>query len=266
MTSSLQPSSQEDPRRGAAVELPRPRAPRGTELVRLRLLDRPGSLAAVTAHLAEHGVDVLGLEVVDRSPEAAVDDLLLSGDGLHAALVSLGPKAMVLGRRPGVDLRDPALAMAAACEAVSSARTEQDAHRQIVAAGLGLVFAEAGLLCVDRGDGVLAVAATTVPEAPAVLDGRAPSLLASALFSGEPLTAEGRIPWAPPPLQSCLPGGAVAVVPAGPLLLALVRTDDAPFVRVELERLAALLRAALATLGLHETSRRRTRLAEVPRR
>ena len=61
----------------------------------------------MTAHLASHGVDVLRLEVVDRGGGAAVDDLLLSGERLAAALASLGPKAMVLGRRPGVDLRDP---------------------------------------------------------------------------------------------------------------------------------------------------------------
>jgi hypothetical protein len=221
-------------------------------LVRLRLPDRPGSLAAVTSHLAAHGVDVLGLEVVDHGDGTAVDDLLLSGDGLAAALASLGTKAMVLGRRPGVDLRDPGLAMASACEEVSSARTPADAHRRIVRAALGLVFAEAGLLCLSRAGGVLAVAASTAEGLPAAVDGRGPSLLTAALASGEPLTADGRIPWAPPALRDQLPDGSVGVVPAGPLLLALVRADHAPFVPVELARLGALLHAALATLGLHE--------------
>src|SRR5262245_34631831 len=92
-------------------------------LVRLRLPDRPGSLAAVTALLAAHGGDGLGLEVIDHGDGAAVDDLLLSGDGLDTALASLGTRAMVLGRRPGLDLRDPGLAMAEACGEVSSART-----------------------------------------------------------------------------------------------------------------------------------------------
>ena len=223
-------------------------------LVRLRLPDRPGSLAAVTAHLAAHGVDVLGLEVVDHGDGTAVDDLLLSGERLAAALASLGTKAMVLGRRPGVDLRDPGLAMAAACEEVSSARTPAEAHRRIVRAALGLVFAEAGLLCVSREGGILAVAASTAAGLPSAVDGRGPSLLSSALGSCEPLTADGRIPWAPPALQRHLPGGSVGVVPAGPLALALVRADHAPFVPLELARLGALLHAALATLGLHETS------------
>src|SRR5262245_14881960 len=86
-------------RRPAPVEAPRARAPRGTELVRLRLPDRPGSLAAVTAHLASHGVDVLRLEVVDRSGGGAVDDFLLVGTNLGAALATLGQGALVLARR-----------------------------------------------------------------------------------------------------------------------------------------------------------------------
>jgi hypothetical protein len=228
-------------------------------LVRLRLPDRPGSLAAVSAHLAAYGVDVLGLEVVDREDGTAVDDLLLKGDGLMGALASLGTKAMVLGRRPGVDLRDPGLAMAEACEEVSSARTAPEAYRSIVRAALGLVFAEAGLLCISREGGILAVASSTVVGLPSAVDARGPSLLASAHTSGEPLTADGRIPWASPVLQCHLPDGSVGVVPAGPLVLTLVRADHAPFVPLELTRLRALLRAAQATLGLHETPLRQLR-------
>src|SRR5579872_4118720 len=66
--------------------VPRSRPPGGSELVRLRLPDRPGSLAAVLGHLADHGVDVLALEVLDRSSGVAVDDLLLSVAGLDEAL------------------------------------------------------------------------------------------------------------------------------------------------------------------------------------
>ena len=78
-----------DARSPVAVERPRARAPRGAELVRLRLPDRTGSLAAVTGHLASHGVDVLRLDVVDRGPGGAVDDFLLSGGEIDAALASL---------------------------------------------------------------------------------------------------------------------------------------------------------------------------------
>ena len=52
-----------------------PGAPRGARLVRLRVRDRPGSLAAVTGHLAEFGVDVIRVEVLNREAGWAIDDL-----------------------------------------------------------------------------------------------------------------------------------------------------------------------------------------------
>ena len=216
------------------------------ELVRLRLADRPGSLAAVASHLASHGVDVLRLDVVDRASGSAVDDLLVSAAGLDGALATLGPLAIVLGRRPGTDVRDPGLAMAAACEAVASARTGPAAYTQIVRAALGLVVAEAGLLFADREPGVIAVVGSSVAGLPAVIESSGTSLVASALFCGQSLTADGRIPWAPASLRDRLPAGAVAVVPGGPpgLALALVREDHSPFVALELDRLAALMRVA----------------------
>ena len=136
-----------DIRRPAPVDAPRARGPKGTELVRLRLPDRPGGLAAVTEHLASHGVDVLRLEIVDRGGGAAVDDFLLAGPSVGAALATLGPRALVLARRPGIDLRDPALAMAAACECgqLEPGRRSRPTGSSSSAA-LGLVFAEAGLL------------------------------------------------------------------------------------------------------------------------
>ena len=230
------------------AEPARPQAARGAELVRLRLPDRPGSLAAVSSHLAEHGVDVLRLEVVDRGPGGAVDDLLLVGPGLEGALASLGPRALVLGRRAGVELGDPGLEMAIACEVVASARTAPAAYGRLVRAALGLVFAEAGLVFADREPGVLAVLASSVAGIPVAVASEGNSLVASALFCGQNLTADGRIPWAPASVRERLPGGSVAVVPGGGLALALVREDQAPFVPVELERLGALLRVAVRSI------------------
>ncbi len=229
---------------------PRSRAARGAELVRLRLPDRPGSLAGVLGHLATHGVDVLALEVLERSSGVAVDDLLLSGPGLEEALARLGPRARVLARRPGLDLRDSGLAMASACEAVASAPSRQEAHGRIVRAALELVFAEAGILLAQR-DGLLVVLAASEPGLPAGLDSSGPSLISSCLFSGECLTADGRIPWAPARLREALPTGTVAVVPGGSparFVLVLARADHAPFVTLELDRLAGLMRVAIHSL------------------
>ncbi len=228
--------------------VPRRQSARDAELVRLRLPDRPGSLAAVTSHLAEHGVDVLRLAVVDRGPGGAVDDLLLVGPGLEEALASLGSRALVLGRRADVDLGDPALEMATACEAVATARTAPAAYRQLIRAALGLVFAEAGLVFADRGPGVIAVVASSIPGIPVAVESEGGSLVASALFCGESLTADGRIPWAPESIRERLPGGSVAVIPGGGLALALAREDHAPFVAVELDRLAALVRVAVRSI------------------
>jgi hypothetical protein len=206
-------------------------------------------------------VDVLRLEVVDRDQNAAVDDLLLSGPAIGQALTALGPRAMVLARRPGVDLRDPALAMAEACEAVTSASSEQETYARLVGAALGLVFAEAGLVCLRREGGILAVLSSNVEGLPAATSLWGASLIDSALASGECLTADGRIPWAPATIRDGLPPGAVAVVPSragDESVLALVRDDHAPFASAEVARLAALMRVAGQTLRLQRdpTSRR----------
>ena len=63
----------------ALVALPRSRVGTDARLVRLRLPDRPGSLAAIAGHLAAHGLNVLRLEVLDRESGWVVDDFLVAG-------------------------------------------------------------------------------------------------------------------------------------------------------------------------------------------
>jgi hypothetical protein len=240
------------------VAMPHSRAPQGARLIRLRLRDRPGSLAAITRHLAGHDVNVLRLEVLAREGGWAVDDLLVSGAGLTAALAELGPDVAVLANRGNVDLIDPGLAMAGACAAVTAAMTAREAYRQLVGSAIQLVFAEAGFVCIREGHGFLRPLASTVAALP-VLDDTATSLLRSAFFSGECLTADGRVPWAPAEFRELLPGGAVAAIPGGVppfMVLALVRADDTPFAAAELDRLAALVRVAAGTLQLHSATRR----------
>jgi hypothetical protein len=251
-------SPRREDRGPALVELPRARAPLGAQPLRLRVPDRPGGLAGIAGHFAAHGVNVLRREVLGREAGWAIDDFLVSGGGLTAALDELGPEVTVLAHRPGVDLRDPGLAMAAACASVTAAGSARQAHSHLVSAALELVFAEAGFLCVRQGHGFLRPVASTVPGLPVIDDGTA-SLLSSTLFSGECLTADGRIPWAPPSYRGRLPAGAVAVVPGGSppfLLLVLLRDDLAPFAAAELDRLAALARVAAGTLQLHDSSPR----------
>jgi hypothetical protein len=240
------------------VTLPPSRAPHGARLIRLRLPDRPGSLAAITRHLAEHSVNVLRLEVLGREGGWAVDDFLVSGAGLPAALAELEPDITVLANRGNVDLIDPGLAMANACASVTAAMSAREAYRQLVGSAIQLVFAEAGFVCIREGHGFLRPLASTVAGLP-VLDDTATSLLRSAFFSGECLTADGRVPWAPTDFRDLMPDGAVAAIPGGVppfMVLALVRADETPFVAAELDRLAALVRVASGTLQLHSTTRR----------
>jgi hypothetical protein len=235
------------------VEVPRRRAPGDAHLIRVRLPDRPGALAAITAGLATHAVDVLRLEVLGREGGFAIDDMLVAGAGLTDAMAEFGPGVTVLADRPGVDLLDPGLAMASACHSLTVAGNERETYRQVLSASLGLVFAEAGFLCIRQGYGVLRPMASTVPGLPA-LDDQQASLVRSALSSGECLTADGRVPWVAESYRELLPRGTVAVVPGGGepfLVLALIRDDTAPFVAAELDRLAALVEVAVGTLALH---------------
>jgi hypothetical protein len=238
----------------ALVTLPGRSAPRGARLVRLRVRDRPGSLAAVTGHLAEFGVDVIRVEVLNREACWAIDDLLLTGPRLDDALATLGRTAAVLADRLEVDLLDPGIAMANACASVTVAGTAREACRNLVRSALELVFAEAGCVCIRDGHSFLRPVASTVPDLPPLDDGPA-SLLRSALFSGECLTADGRAPWAAERFRAQLPQGSVLAVPGGSapfLVLVLVRDDHAPFVSAEVDRLAALVRVAVGTLQLHD--------------
>jgi len=241
-------------RRPALVPLTASTAPRGARLLRLQVRDRPGNLATVCSRLAEHGVNVLRLEVLARESGFAIDDLLVAGGQIEPALASLGSTATVLANRGNADLLDPVLAMAGACAGVTAATSAREACRQLVQGALELVFAEAAFVCVRDGMHFLRPVASTVLDLPPLEDGPA-SLLRSAIESGECLTADGRAPWAALGFRELLPNGAVLAVPGGSapyLVLVLVRDDDARFVSTEVDRLAALVRVATGTLQLHD--------------
>lgn len=61
-----------------------------TYLLRLVLPDRPGSLGAVATALGAAGVDIESLDVIERGPDGAVDDLVvgLPDGGLADTLIS----------------------------------------------------------------------------------------------------------------------------------------------------------------------------------
>lgn len=74
-------------------------------LLRVVLPDRPGMLGAVATALGEAGADIVSLDVVERGPEGAVDDLLvqLPHGGLADVLITAAqtvPGVVVESLRP----------------------------------------------------------------------------------------------------------------------------------------------------------------------
>ena len=82
-----------------------------TYLLRVLLPDRPGQLGALASALGDAGVDILGLDVVERGPDGAVDDILvtLSRGVMADAVVSTVqavPGAVVESLKPYHAARD----------------------------------------------------------------------------------------------------------------------------------------------------------------
>lgn len=81
-------------------------------LLRVTLPDRPGALGAVATALGRVGADILSVDVVERSPGYAVDDLVLElpPDRLADSLITAAsevPGVVVESIRPYAGLIDP---------------------------------------------------------------------------------------------------------------------------------------------------------------
>jgi hypothetical protein len=82
-----------------------------TYLLRVLLPDRPGSLGAVASAIGNAGGDIVSLDVVERGPEGAVDDILveLPPPGLADVLITAAqsvPGVVVESLRPYLGGRD----------------------------------------------------------------------------------------------------------------------------------------------------------------
>jgi hypothetical protein len=207
--------------------------------LRVSLPDRPGSLAALSRALADAGVNVSSVVVIDRDQGRAVDDLLLewpferSFEAVVQA-VSRCPGARLHGLRHVAEL---------------STTRDSDVMRQVAATPVQAVE-----ILVDALPHVL------LADWAAVIDRRWPR---------EPAYATSGSPLPMPELTGSLDRArnlnvgeetlAIAPVPATSLLFAVSRYSGPAFTRSEVERLAGLV---AVTSAIGHTAYREAETAE----
>jgi ACT domain len=146
-------------------------------LLRVVLPDRPGMLGAVATALGEAGADILSLEVVERGPEGAVDDLLVEmpPGGLADRLISCAQSV------PGVVV-----------ESLRPYRGAQDLHRDLELVDELAAAPQDGLrLLVDNAPGVFRAGWAVL------LEDVGGSLQVHAASSAAPDTTGLTLPWLP---------------------------------------------------------------------
>ncbi|PZS36423.1 MAG: amino acid-binding protein [Pseudonocardiales bacterium] len=148
-------------------------------LLRIQLPDRPGALGAVATALGVVGADILSVDVIERSPGCAIDDLVLElpperlADSLVSAAATV-PGVRVESIRPYAGQLDPHREL----ELLDKLAATPEEPLLVLADGVARIF---------RGGWAL------VLDAPA--DGQAKVLAAS---SGAPEIASLPTPWWPP--------------------------------------------------------------------
>ncbi|GAC1445366.1 MAG: amino acid-binding protein [Mycobacteriales bacterium] len=177
-------------------------------LLRVVLPDRPGMLGAVATALGETGADIVSLDVVERGPDGAVDDLLVElppgalVDRLITAAQSV-PGVLVESLRPytgAADLHgDLELVDALAAAPQDALRVLVDHAPGVFRAGWALLVTGGSVLRGSRGAPELA--AVSVPAL-----GRARSI-------------ETEEPWVPRPWQLLGTSLAAAPVSTGTVVL-----------------------------------------------
>ena len=122
-------------------------------LLRLVLPDRPGMLGAVATALGEAGADIVSLDVVERGPDGAVDDLLVelpSGalvDRLITGAQSV-PGVIVESLRPYIGAAD----LHGDLELVDALAAAPDDALQVLVDGAPGVFRAGWAMLVDGAD------------------------------------------------------------------------------------------------------------------
>ena len=217
---------------------------RAYSTVRIRMPDRPGSLASVTAALAGNGVNIERLDVVSQQAKVVVDDLLLSAESdreIRMALHSFRDDVTVRVFEEAIG--DPATELGLALAAVATAESAA-ARRAAAVAGavrVGRAASAAWLRATPEGG----MDVLTGPEG-------LPSIAAGEPFAGRwTLQRCAGIAfmigdeWASEAFQDALGGAWVALAPCGPFDLLLVsRRLNIAYFPGEIDRLSAYAGAA----------------------
>lgn len=150
-----------------------------TYLLRLVLPDRPGALGAVATALGQVDADILSVDVVERSPGHATDDIVVEipADRLADTLVSAAATV------PGVQV-----------ESIRPYAGQLDPHRELeLLDALGTHPEDSGLLLADGATKIFR-AGWAVVLAPPVRD----RSLVTAASSAAPEIRSLGVPWWPP--------------------------------------------------------------------
>ncbi|PZS14185.1 MAG: amino acid-binding protein [Pseudonocardiales bacterium] len=205
-------------------------------LLRIVLPDRPGALGAVATALGEVGADILSLDVIERSPGCAIDDLVLElppdrlADSLVSAAVTV-PGVRVEYIRPYAGQIDPYREL----ELLDRLATMPGQSLPVLADGVARIF---------RAGWALVLAAPEAGHAAVLASGGAAPELTSLQAPWWPpsptrvLDASGG--WAPPDWDRLGTELAVAPLGDGALLLGRPTLLWLPAELLRLQHLAAI--------------------------
>jgi hypothetical protein len=186
-------------------------------LLRIQLPDRPGALGAVATALGLVGADILSVDVIERSPGCAIDDLVLElpPDRLADSLVSAAntvPGVRVESIRPFAGQIDPHREL----ELLNNLAAMPEQPLRVLADGVARIFRGGWALVLDaRSDGEAKVLAA---------GGGAPEVLSLSVPWWPPTPArllDADNEWAPPDWARL--GIELAVAPLGDAALLVGR-------------------------------------------
>lgn len=213
-------------------------------LLRIVLPDRPGALGAVATALGEVGADILSLDVVERSPGSATDDLVLElppdrlADSLLSAAATV-PGVRVEYIRPYAGRIDPYHEL----ELLDSLALRPGQCLAVLADGVARIFRAAWALVLDSpvaGQAELLAAGGGAPEV---------SALPTPWWPPSPTRVlDCDVDWAPPDWERL--GTQLAVTPlgSGALLVGRPTLRWLPAEMLRLQHLAAIAATVALTV------------------